>query len=650
MKRPKQHDIDTDAKRIFLYKVQSKTHYDGRFIVREQGNDYGIDYEVELFSKGKSTGSIFKVQLKGQEKVKNSRSRKFKKFNNFPLKTIEYLLEQVEIPSFIVLVNTSSEDVYWLDVHSNDSLIQNYNKAKDKRQKSLTLYIPKDNLLPESKPHLMEAFNVSLDRLALRRVSKIQSIDYSEYVRNLKSEDIDPELFHLQEKIEITRLTQAVNFLNNSQPDQAKIIIDSIIENSDYSPDSKFQATLFLEKIYLQTISYEQYSIIDKINFYLELSEQLTRIAHNVSLNLKRYAEMFDLTSKMALAVHDDFQLYLNWKMHVINAEEFGVKIDPISELGLHSARKNIAFESQKMIVKANELIEIILDEGHFEILPDLLYTLLAVLSRFSFRLSLENMADAKALLIKFVDSVFYLGSTISTSLPIHENKDYHLANYALAYLSFINPENPEEKDVKNRMDRAKELISRMENEEEKIIASQDLNDGLKEIDKAKIGFSKQKDYDPKIPPDWDALESFYKTQAMSMGIDLALADKEIEPTGTSIEDINARVAWIISVGINDLNPNRVLRNCKHLYVEYGAGGVGVPAQMMNLPSAGVKNILCMKHFDHGLIQGLELYNLYSIFENKYCSSCKNSSPRDDTWEYTEAWDNQQKKKLEKMR
>jgi hypothetical protein len=66
---PKQHEIDEIACRLFESSLPSS------WLPRPQIKDYGIDREVEIFEKRKSTGIIFKVQVKGTEKPKFSKNR-----------------------------------------------------------------------------------------------------------------------------------------------------------------------------------------------------------------------------------------------------------------------------------------------------------------------------------------------------------------------------------------------------------------------------------------------------------------------------------------------------------------------------------------------------------------------------------------------
>lgn len=61
MQRPRQHIIETESKRGFNAIVPS------HWVLREMSSDYGLDFMVEIFKNGHSTGNIFYVQLKGTD-------------------------------------------------------------------------------------------------------------------------------------------------------------------------------------------------------------------------------------------------------------------------------------------------------------------------------------------------------------------------------------------------------------------------------------------------------------------------------------------------------------------------------------------------------------------------------------------------------
>ena len=46
--------------------------------------------------------------------------------------------------------------------------------------------------------------------------------------------------------------------------------------------------------------------------------------------------------------------------------------------------------------------------------------------------------------------------------------------------------------------------------------------------------------------PDWEAIEIFYRHQAAALGINLELAEK-------ATDSLDAKIAWIVNIGIKDL-------------------------------------------------------------------------------------------------
>lgn len=67
MKRTKSHEIDTQAQRIFSTRIPVG------WVARKQYPDYGIDYEIEIFHKGKSTGDIVQDPAKRDRKIQRNR-------------------------------------------------------------------------------------------------------------------------------------------------------------------------------------------------------------------------------------------------------------------------------------------------------------------------------------------------------------------------------------------------------------------------------------------------------------------------------------------------------------------------------------------------------------------------------------------------
>jgi tetratricopeptide (TPR) repeat protein len=101
MKRPRQHIIETISKKAFEKIIPDE------WVPRELTPDYGIDYQVEIFSEGEATGKSFFVQLKGTD----SSPKEGKITYYLENKTIEYYSKTIT-PILFVLYSVP-EKKFW---------------------------------------------------------------------------------------------------------------------------------------------------------------------------------------------------------------------------------------------------------------------------------------------------------------------------------------------------------------------------------------------------------------------------------------------------------------------------------------------------------------------------------------------------------
>ncbi|MCP4149394.1 MAG: DUF4365 domain-containing protein, partial [bacterium] len=158
MEKSKQQQTGETAENIFRNAILPE------WVTRSQEKDYGIDFEVEVFENNKSTGYLFKVQLKGTENVNTGIKNTHNSFS-MEIKHLEYYLEKLMFPVFLVLCDVKTKAVYWLDMQANKTLNAAYEKVKGK-QKSLTLQIPKGNRLPGTEKELLAAYEAMMVKLA----------------------------------------------------------------------------------------------------------------------------------------------------------------------------------------------------------------------------------------------------------------------------------------------------------------------------------------------------------------------------------------------------------------------------------------------------------------------------------------------------
>ncbi|HMJ70346.1 MAG TPA: DUF4365 domain-containing protein [Cyclobacteriaceae bacterium] len=120
LKRPVQHITETASKKIFEGLVP-----DG-WVIRTLSPDYGIDYLIEVFKDGTSTGIQFYIQLKGISRKTNAQHCSL----SIDLKYLEYY-ESLPIPILFVVVNVTSS--YSWGIWAND-ILKNYKPNKSAKK------------------------------------------------------------------------------------------------------------------------------------------------------------------------------------------------------------------------------------------------------------------------------------------------------------------------------------------------------------------------------------------------------------------------------------------------------------------------------------------------------------------------------------
>lgn len=135
----KQQIIDQRAQRIFEPLLPSD------WIVRERTPDYRIDYVVEVFENGESTGTEFAVQLKGTKKPRIVRDTA-----RFSIESqhLAYWVDRTRHPVFLVLLDVEKEAGWWVFVQK---LVLEGGVCKPWRsQKSVTIALPLQNSLNDT--------------------------------------------------------------------------------------------------------------------------------------------------------------------------------------------------------------------------------------------------------------------------------------------------------------------------------------------------------------------------------------------------------------------------------------------------------------------------------------------------------------------
>ena len=205
-------EIATEAGRIFNYNLPSNWI----FRSQEDQNDFGVDGEVELKDengKALGKGSVFKLQIKGEENsnyINDGETLSFK----LNLERLIYYLE-FKVPVVLVVVEISSEKVYWLSITNNESLREKASESSS--NKSIQIHLPTENILVRKNDDLANRIISSVvdcwDYLSIKgvkeSVSRFSSVSQDSIEKNI--EDIGDALFKAHHQ-QLNNLLFAENF------------------------------------------------------------------------------------------------------------------------------------------------------------------------------------------------------------------------------------------------------------------------------------------------------------------------------------------------------------------------------------------------------------------------------------------------------
>jgi len=117
------------------------------------------------------------------------------------------------------------------------------------------------------------------------------------------------------------------------------------------------------------------------------------------------------------------------------------------------------------------------------------------------------------------------------------------------------------------------------------------------------------------------------------------------EAMGINLADPKDKISQVVRIGLKDLDPSRVLRNCERIFLSISFQGL--IAEWLQLPTAGGKVVHCDLH-GHAA-ESLDLDVAYSGFKKLYCDKCPDCSPRPSTWVYSQEWQEEENKQHEQF-
>lgn len=594
-------EISRRADRIFVHRIPSC------WAVRDQQDqeDYGIDYEIELIDPTDyPTGFIFKVQQKGALRHRRTATGDHLTYS-LPTTKLQYHLCQLDIPSVLVLVDVQEERAYWAPLQINRPLEKALRDALDAGQQSITIHVPTANELRATADVLLRAVSDSMKAILVRNVRNVSS---GGFVRAAAEHlDLDTVAESVRRHHEALRCEQIQQLIGREEFDEAQDLAQRILDSPAESLDARFAAGVDIERIAVGVarLKGDHAAVERHAGLRHEIANRLLALVRvpGAPQHLRVYARFLMRAARLRLAVERDFGLFLNWRINEQSGDAFWKEI-------LRFARTQAANEVVPHLRKAQHCVVLMIKRAHLSVLAESWARLAGDLAPFVSRLRYEELNESADSIISWLDAV----GTIAVDVSRRQKNWADMGLCAVVTAQLARPGDPV--SLSERLNRASEIVSLIEDEEQRRAALEFLAEFEATVSQG--------------PP------------PMTVEHEAAIVQKMAAALGHDVSEPADPVSEIINIGLRDLNPERVLKNCQHLFVSLGSHGL--PGEWLGLPTAGSKWLQCVK-FGYA-IGGMQLDGIYETFYDQHCKGCSHCLPHPEGWKWTREWQQEQDEKF----
>lgn len=593
---------------------------------QQDQEDYGVDYEIELMTpEDKATGFIFKIQLKGTSVAKYSESGQLV-FSDASVERFKYYVTELRIPLVFVVCDVNTGDCFWTKVQGNRQLEGELNNAVSNSQKTFTIKFSTTQKLKkneESSSQIIDAVGSALDAITLRGLQAISPSSVRDHIGHEPDIESAEKQFRLFAGLAATeairKMVRLGDFSNASK--KAK----DLLESESESPEVRMLGGLSLVHVGKAEFQHggAPEAAMEAAKFKLGVASRMLEISRLKACptKTKRYISLYTRAARMHINGRVAMALAISENTQALQ----GVTIaGPVTQLHRMQVSKLVSKDFFKLRDKLYRLGS----QGYFSVMPYVLSEIAEGILPFLSALRIlerENLADG------YVNALFdFLPFCVKIVGKFNGKNDILEILNSLG-IRFIGLASSSSKTS------TAEMLSRFAMTLEGTPAFSDLDAILAPLQEFVKDLEARSNSRSK--PSIDELRVYFAHQAAALGINL--------------NDPNDRFAKIVKIGLDDLDPTRVVKNCQHIHVM--TTSYGMPAQMLGLQTAGSKKIVCLKH-GHSC-ESLTLDGAYETFaevapwakDQICCENCPDKVCHPSGWTWSEEWHAEQHAKYQKF-
>jgi Domain of unknown function (DUF4365) len=583
--KPEEHDINRAGKRLLRDVLEPLG-----WVVNDTQEDYGIDYNVQVFDGKSPTGTWFHVQLK------SSASSHYSADNSFisqvlSLDHARHYARDMREPVIVIHADVVSKRIYWCAPQLDSELVA---AVRDATASSATVRMPTYQQLPQTAPRLLGSLDKIYLTLATRELTSASTVSFAELLKHIPDQQKSYRAF--QEKGDAVRLLRIRDLFREGKFDEARPRAAALLADPNSTVEMKFWAQLQLQGMDYSETTYGGKPQSELPKVLLTHAKALQTLTASGPNYLKFYSLITRHAAELDILTHEDVGLFMALQQHLQGGG------DPMMVLGLQARRLAL---SKRIISKYNRCVRLARYAANYadrwmlgraltnivNAIPPYLVTL-----HWEGELEAENAFTNSALQI--CKAAKWIGEETGDTEGI-----------VMAVISaLVTARSEDSAGYKWARDVAGSLSDPETRE-----------DAFRQIERAVKRWRGER-----VEGDYrgDTIWQITQNIATSLGIDLS---NEADPLVQSLK-----------IAAKDNSPERALATCEHLLVSLGATGPRAQwiRRYFNLGTAGSKVVHCTLHNYHS--EGKELDTAHDRFKRERCDSCPDKKPRPDGWRYTD--------------
>jgi hypothetical protein len=592
---------------------------------QEDQEDYGVDGEIEITTQeDKATGFIFKFQLKGVERARFDDDGRLI-YASASVPRFIYYTELLSTPIVFVVCDVQSRSCYWTKVQGNRVVEQALTDARSRSQSTFTIKLPPRNQWKrdeESLAHLIEAIHASNDSITVRRMRAVSEVAVRAEIPNVEAA-VDLEArFRLLAGIALDAKIKVL--LESGDFKAALDEAERVFENSSELPSVRISAGFSIIQAMngITAVDPVPTRRLRMAGFRLGVAGGILRIARlkNCEQYHRIHAIGFARASRLNIAAESVKAAVISELTQKELGDTSSLVFVEVQRLNASSRVARDFLALQRIVMRAVNRS----DETLFAV-PYIWSTWAEGIVPFLWSLRRSGKEDLANEYLLEMDRLF-VGCVAIISFLKDESEVFEILRaIGLRFVTLVVPFSVDE--TQRRLQDLRDAFGgRMQ--------LPPFSRAFADVETTMSALNASSD----AAPSWtieDAKEHF---EQLAYGL------------GMDVEDPNDQYAEGVRIGIADLDPTRVVSQCKFIHVM--TTSCGVPARMLGLPTAGFKKIVCLKH-GHSL-EALKLDDVYEHFSKRFpwdqgevrCEDCQDKSPHPEAWSWSEEWQKAQAQKF----